>query len=113
MVFISLSSVGLPGLNGFIGEFLIFKGAFPLTGLASSLSVIGLLVTAIFLLTILQRVFSGPLEPRWDGFADLDLKERMIVVPIIALIFVLGIYPQFILQFINPTIAKMVAHLVS
>ena len=103
------ASLGLPGLNGFIGEFLIFKGAFPLAGWATSLSVIGLLVTAVFLLTILQRVFSGPLEAKWAGFADLNLKERMIVFPIIALIFVLGIYPQLILQFINPTVVKMVA----
>ena len=56
------SSLGLPGLNGFVGEFLIFKGAFPLVTWATALSVIGLLVTAIFLLTILQRVFSGPAE---------------------------------------------------
>src|SRR5947208_10093758 len=90
------ASLGLPGLNGFIGEFLIFKGAFPLATWATSLSVIGLLVTAIFLLTILQRVFSGPLEPKWAGFADLNLRERMMVVPVITLIFVLGIYPQFI-----------------
>ena len=107
------ASLGLPGLNGFVGEFLIFKGALPLAGWATALSVIGLLVTAIFLLTILQRVFSGPLEPTRAGFADLTLRERLIVSPVIALIFILGIYPQIVLQFINPTIVKMVAHLVS
>jgi NADH-quinone oxidoreductase subunit M len=107
------ASLGLPGLNGFIGEFLIFKGAFPLATWASSLSVIGLLVTAVFLLTILQRVFSGPLEAKRAGFADLNMTERMIVFPVIALIFVLGIYPQFLLQFINPTVVKMVQQLVS
>src|SRR6266550_768467 len=107
------SSLGLPGLNGFVGEFLIFKGVFPLAAWATSLSVIGLLVTAIFLLTILQRVFSGPLEAKWDGFADLDLKERLIVVPVVALIFVLGIYPQFILQFINPTVVNMVGQVMN
>src|SRR5260221_3519194 len=79
------ASLGLPGLNGFIGEFLIFKGAFPLVAWATSLSVIGLLVTAIFLLTILQRVFSGPLAPKWSGFADLGMTDRLIVVPLIAL----------------------------
>ncbi len=105
------ASLGLPGLNGFIGEFLIFKGAFSLAGWAASLSVIGLLVTAIFLLTILQRVFSGPLEGKCSGFADLSLKERMIVFPVIALIFVLGIFPQLILQVINPTVVNMVAQL--
>ncbi len=59
------SSLGLPGLNGFVGEFLIFKGVFPLAPWAASLSVLGLLVTAIFILTILQRVFSGPLNAQW------------------------------------------------
>jgi len=107
------ASLGLPGLNGFIGEFLIFKGAFPLATWATSLSVIGLLVTAVFLLTILQRVFSGPLEPKWAGFSDLNLTERLIVLPVVALIFVLGVYPQFILQFINPTVVKMVTQMAS
>src|SRR4029078_7859567 len=60
------SSLGLPGLNGFVGEFLIFKGAFPLAMCSAALWVIGLLVTAIFILTILQRVFNGPLNEKWS-----------------------------------------------
>ena len=51
------SSLGLPGLNGFVGEFLIFKGVFPLAPWAAAVSTIGILVTAIFLLTLIQRVF--------------------------------------------------------
>jgi NADH-quinone oxidoreductase subunit M len=102
------ASLGLPGLNGFIGEFLIFKGAFPLASWAASLSVLGLLVTAVFLLTILQRVFNGPLSERWRGFADLTRGERWIVVPATALMFVLGIYPQWILLYINPTVIGLV-----
>ena len=69
------SSLGLPGLNGFIGEFLIFKGSFPLVTWATSLSVIGLLVTAIFILGILQRVFSGPLNEKWAGLPDLTTRR--------------------------------------
>src|SRR5262249_20896277 len=65
------SSLGLPGLNGFVGEFLIFKGVFPLASWAAVLSVIGLLVTAIFILTILQRVFNGPLNEKWSKLPDL------------------------------------------
>src|SRR6185312_9174573 len=84
-----LSSLGLPGLNGFIGEFLIFKGAFPLTTWATALSVIGLLVTAIFILTVLQRVFHGPLNEKWSKLPDLTLTERALVLPAIALMFVL------------------------
>ena len=55
-------SLGLPGLSGFPGEFLIFKGAFPLAPWAASLSLLGLLMTAVFLLTVIQKVFSGPLN---------------------------------------------------
>ena len=105
------ASLGLPGLNGFIGEFLIFKGAFPLAKWAAALSVIGLLVTAIFLLTILQRVWSGPLAQQGNTFPDLTVKERLIVLPAIALMFVLGIWPQLFLQVTNPTVLNVVAGL--
>jgi NADH-quinone oxidoreductase subunit M len=106
-----LSSLGLPGLNGFIGEFLIFKGAFPLTTWATALSVIGLLVTAIFVLTILQRVFNGPLNERWSRLPDLTLCERLVVLPGIVLMFVLGLYPQLVLGVINSTVVQMVTQL--
>jgi NADH-quinone oxidoreductase subunit M len=102
------ASLGLPGLNGFVGEFLIFKGVFPIVKWASAFSVIGLLVTAIFLLTILQRVWNGPLDPKWSGFSDLTLKECCIVAPVIALMFVLGVWPQVVLKVINPTVLQMV-----
>src|SRR5260221_9901562 len=97
------ASLGLPGLNGFIGEFLIFKGAFPLAAWATALSVIGLLVTAIFLLTVLQRVFSGPLNEKWSGFADLTLKERLVAGPAIMMMFALGVYPQLVIALMNST----------
>jgi NADH-quinone oxidoreductase subunit M len=105
------ASLGLPGLNGFVGEFLIFKGVFPLAGWAAALSVLGLLVTAVFLLTILQRVWSGPLSPRCNGFTDLTGKERAILLPMVSLMFVLGICPQIVLKFINPTVLQMVERL--
>jgi len=105
------SSLGLPGLNGFVGEFLIFKGAFPLASGVTAVAVIGLLITAIFILTILQRVFNGPLNARWAGFPDLSLQERALVAPAIALMFILGVYPQLLLGFINSTVVEMVKHL--
>ena len=105
------SSLGLPGLNGFVGEFLIFKGVFPLAPWAAGLSVIGLLVTAIFILTILQRVFNGPLNEKWSKFPDLTLGEiAMLIIPI-ALMFVLGLYPRLVLDVINPTAVQMVEQL--
>lgn len=105
------ASLGLPGLNGFIGEFLIFKGVFPLAKWAAAFSTLGLLVTAIFLLTILQKVWSGPLAQQWHGFADLTVKERLIVFPAILLMFLLGLWPQLLLQFINPTVRHFVSNL--
>lgn len=102
------ASLGLPGLNGFIGEFLIFKGVFPLAKWAAAFSAIGLLVTAIFLLTILQRVWSGPLAEPGKAFPDLTMKERLIVLPAIVLMFVLGIWPQLLLKVINPTVVRVV-----
>jgi len=105
------ASLGLPGLNGFIGEFLIFKGVFPLAKWAAAFSAIGLLVTAIFLLTILQRVWSGPAAEQGRGFPDLTVKEGLIVLPAIALMFVLGVWPQLFLQVLNPTVLNIVAGL--
>ncbi|HWH68824.1 MAG TPA: NADH-quinone oxidoreductase subunit M [Candidatus Sulfotelmatobacter sp.] len=105
------SSLGLPGLNGFIGEFLIFKGAFPLATWATALAVVGLLVTAIFILTLLQRVFNGPLNEKWSKLPDLTSAERAGVLPAILLMFALGIYPQALLGLVNSTVMQMVHHL--
>jgi NADH-quinone oxidoreductase subunit M len=102
------ASLGLPGLNGFVGEFLIFKGAFPLAKWAAALSVLGLLGTAIFVLTILQRVWNGPLEPKWTSFADLTVGEAVVVLPVVALMFVLGVWPQLVLGVVNNTVLQMV-----
>jgi NADH-quinone oxidoreductase subunit M len=105
------SSLGLPGLNGFVGEFLIFKGTFPLAIWPATVSVLGLLLTAIFILTILQRVFSGPLNERWSQMPDLTTAERLSLLPAIGLMFVLGLYPQLVLGVVNSTAIQMVQHL--
>jgi NADH-quinone oxidoreductase subunit M len=105
------SSLGLPGLNGFIGEFLIFKGSFPLVTWATSLSVIGLMITAVVILGLIQRVFSGPLNDRWTGFRDLTIGERTALAPAIGLMFVLGLYPQLVLGLINSTVISLVQQL--
>jgi NADH-quinone oxidoreductase subunit M len=105
------SSLGLPGLNGFVGEFLILRGTFPLTTWATSLTVIGLLMTAIFILTILQRVFAGPLNERWSQLRDLTMGEQLALLAPIALMFVLGLSPQLVLGIINSTAVKMVQQL--
>lgn len=103
------TSLGLPGLMGFPGEFLIFKGVFSLAWWAAALSVLGLLMTAVFLLTILQRVFSGPLSERWASMPDLTLAERCLLAPAIVLMFAVGLYPQLIGGILQNTVMQFVA----
>jgi len=104
----AFASLGLPGLNGFVGEFLIFKGAFPLAPWAAGIALLGLLATAVFLMTMMQRVFHGPLQ---RPIADLRAGEWMIVAPAIALMFMLGLWPNIILKLTNATVANFAAQL--
>jgi NADH-quinone oxidoreductase subunit M len=101
------ASLGLPGLSGFIGEFLIFNGTFALTPAAASVSVIGLLLTAVFLLRAIRKVFSGPLKPSLAKWADLSPAERGVFGVAILLIVVPGLWPQSLLHFANPGIVQL------
>jgi NADH-quinone oxidoreductase subunit M len=105
------SSLGLPGLGGFVGEFLILKGVFPFAPWAVALSILGLGITAIFLLTILQRVFSGPLKEKWLDFPDLTKTDRIIIALPVILMFVIGIYPQLLIRIINDTTMRLIQQL--
>ena len=101
------SSLGLPGLNGFIGEFLIFKGSFTLAASATAVAVIGLLVTAIAFARAMQALFSGPLAESCSAFPDLLRNEKLVVVPVTLLMFAIGIAPQFVLNIFNTTVVQM------
>ena len=101
------SSLGLPGLNGFIGEFLIFKGSFAIAASFTAIAVIGLLVTAIAFARAMQSLFGGPLTGNCGAFPDLLRSEKLIIVPMILLMFAIGITPQFMLNIFNTTVAQM------
>jgi NADH-quinone oxidoreductase subunit M len=101
------SSLGLPGLNGFIGEFLIFKGSFALAAAFTAIAVIGLLVTAIVFLRVMQSLFSGPLAEGCSAFPDLLGRETIVVVPVTLLMFAIGIAPQFVFNIFNATVVQM------
>jgi NADH-quinone oxidoreductase subunit M len=105
------SSLGLPGLNGFVGEFLIFRGVFGLTPFAAAVACLGLLATALFLLTFWQRVFHGGAGDSAAGFKDLSVMEIVTLAPLVALMFVLGIYPQLLAGLINPLVTAWAGHL--
>jgi len=101
------SSLGLPGLNGFIGEFLIFKGSFAFAASFTAVAVIGLLVTAIVFLRAIQALFSGPLATSCNTFPDLQRSEKWVVVPVTLLMFSVGLAPQFIFNIFNTTVIQM------
>ena len=68
-------------------------------------------MTAIFLLTLIQRVFAGPLNEKWTKLPEITPTELLLVLPGIALMFVLGLYPQLVLGVIDSTVVKMVQQL--
>ena len=101
------SSLGLPGLNGFIGEFLIFKGSFALAASFTAVAVLGLLFTAIVFMRMMQSLFSGPLSESCSTFPILR-NEKLVIVPVTLLMFAIGIAPQFVFNIFNPTVATIV-----
>ncbi len=102
------SSLGLPGLNGFVGEFLVFKGSFPVVTLVTSLATIGLVVTAVFLLNMMQKVCFGPLNERWKGLADMSGREIFIGAVLMFFMFWIGIYPAPFINASNTAVLQLV-----
>lgn len=107
---VMLSSIGLPGLNGFVGEFLILIGSFLTRRWWAVVAVTGVILAALYLLWAYQRVFHG--EPDADNatFPDLKLSEGLVMAPLVALIVFLGVYPKPFLDRIEPSVDKLVHH---
>ena len=92
---VTLSSIGLPGLNGFVGEFLILLGAFEVTPRWAAAAATGVVLGAIYMLWMFRRVVFGPLDRLENQrLQDLNLREIFVLAPIVGLIFFMGIYPQ-------------------
>jgi NADH-quinone oxidoreductase subunit M len=107
MVFICLSSVGLPGLNGFVGESLVFFGMFETRSVLAVLGTAGIILGAWYLMTMLKQVFFGVLkEPHHDGpeVGDISVREIATLAPIMALCLLLGVYPQPVLNSVKPDV---------
>jgi NADH-quinone oxidoreductase subunit M len=97
---VTLASIGLPGLNGFVGEFLILAGAWSVYPIAVALGGLGIILGAVYMLWMVERVFWGPLDnPKNEGLADISLRELVVVAPIIVFIIWIGVYPN---TFLNP-----------
>ncbi len=120
MTLACMASLGLPALAGFISEFLCFLGAYssnidhrvlgniPTFKLFTALSVIGVLVTAGFFLRMVQKVFLGPFNTKWEELKDMSFRELVAVVPLTVLTVLFGIFPGWVLSFMDFTMNAMV-----
>ena len=105
LLVVTFSSIGLPGLNGFVGEFLILLGAFAVSPGWTAWAATGMILGAIYMLWMLRRVIFGPLtNPENQKLKDLDRREILILVPVVALIVFMGVYPQPFLSRMKPSI---------
>ena len=108
-----MASLGLPGLAGFVSEFLCFLGGFGQRAslLWVSLSVIGIVVTAAFFLKLIKDVFLGPFNAKWEGhLKDMSARELVTVVPLVVLTIFLGVYPTGLIQLMDATLTNLIRH---
>jgi NADH-quinone oxidoreductase subunit M len=99
LAFCSFASLGLPGMTGFIAELSVLTGAYNASPLIAGLALIGIVVTAAYMLWMLQRVLLGPLNPRWEKMPDANGREILSVVPLMALMLFFGVIPGPVLTF--------------
>ena len=106
LLLVMFSSIGLPGLNGFVGEFLILLGAFRVTPGWTAAAATGVILGAVYMLWMYRRVVFGPLNnPANEKLPDLNGRELLLLAPIVILIVLMGVYPRPFLQRIEPAAA--------
>jgi NADH-quinone oxidoreductase subunit M len=107
---VMLSSIGLPGLNGFVGEFLILIGSFLTRRWWAVAAAVGVILAAVYLLWAYQRVFHG--EPDEDNAAmpDMTWREGLVMAPLLGLIVFMGVYPKPVIDRIEPSVQALIAH---
>jgi NADH-quinone oxidoreductase subunit M len=108
---VMLSSIGLPALNGFVGEFMILLGTFVTRRWWAVAATGGVILAAIYLLWAYQRVFHGEPEGENARIADMSWRERFVMAPLVVLIVFLGVYPKPVIERIEPSVIRIVAHM--
>ena len=112
LLFTSFASLGLPGLNGFVSEFLIVRGSFPVFTALTAIAMIGLLFTGGYILKGIRAVLHGPFNLRWkDTNLELTRAELLGMAPLLFLMLLTGVYPNWILPTINATVTTMLSGL--
>jgi len=102
LIFTSMASLGLPGLNGFVSEFLVVRGSWPILPLPTALSMLGLLFTGAYILKGIKHVLHGPTNTHWSGhITEINSREILVMAPLMVLILWIGVWPGWILNVIN------------
>jgi NADH-quinone oxidoreductase subunit M len=107
---VMMSSIGLPGLNGFVGEFLVLIGTFVTRRWWAVAATAGVILAAIYLLWAYKRVFHGVPQGPNLGFKEMTWRERAFMVPLVGLIVFLGIFPKPVLDRIEPSVDNLLTH---
>ena len=107
LIFTSMASLGLPGLNGFVGEFLVVRGSWSIFTVQLALSMLGLLMTGAYILKGIGATLHGPLKPQWAGLPEMTTREHLVIWPLMALMLSLGVWPQWLLAVINDTVTRL------
>ena len=106
-----LSSLALPGLSSFVSEFLVLVGTFVRYPVAAVIGTLGIILAALYILIPVQRSLHGPVTPGNENLKDLNLREKIAIAPVIALIIAFGFFPQVLLNVINPGAEASIASL--
>lgn len=96
-------NLGLPGMAGFVGEFFIFSGTWSTLPLLTIFSMLGLVISALALLMMYQRIFMGPTNEHWQGIPDINRREWSVLLPLLTLLIVIGVYPMPLMRIANET----------
>jgi NADH-quinone oxidoreductase subunit M len=109
LTLVSLSSIALPGTNGFVGEFLVLLGSFRTYPVITAIATTGVIVAAAYLLTALQRVIYNPLtDPENEKLPDLSARELAVLIPLLVCILWLGVYPKPFLRRMEPSARQLI-----
>ncbi|NTU42180.1 MAG: NADH-quinone oxidoreductase subunit M [Nitrospirales bacterium] len=106
MVF-TLASVGLPGTNGFVGEFLILLGGFTASKVMGAFAATGIIIGAAYMLWLYQRVFFTEINPRIQGHGDIDMREVLTLLPLVVLVIWIGVYPNTFLGYMDASVRQL------
>ena len=111
LIFTSMASLGLPALNGFVSEFLVVRGSWPIFSVYTALGMIGLLFTGAYILKGIKKVLHGPMNEYWahgeHRLTDINTREIIVMAPLMLLFLAIGLWPAWILDVINKAVVML------